>query len=159
MKAWVISVVGVICLGVLLEIVLPNGKTTKYVKGAFSLIVVFAIASIIPSIAKSDWKLDAGDIFSNDESTSVESIDLSLGASEKVRLVLQNEGCECAVEITYDGTVVQNVSVEVEKTAIDGEKIVDIVAKTLNVSRQIVCVVYLQRARARTGARAIIMYV
>ena len=43
MGAWIMSVVGVICLGVLLEIVLPSGKTTKYVRGTFSLLVVYVI--------------------------------------------------------------------------------------------------------------------
>ena len=73
MSAWIMSVVGVICLGVLLEIVLPSGKSTKYVKGAFSLLVVFAIASIIPTIAKAEWTLNIDDMFSkNDTSVSTE---------------------------------------------------------------------------------------
>ena len=51
MGAWIMSVVGVICLGVLLEIVLPSGKTTKYVRGTFSLLVVFVISLIMLVVA------------------------------------------------------------------------------------------------------------
>lgn len=58
MTAWIVSIVGVICLGVLLEIVLPEGQTTKYVKGAFSLLVVFVIVAPIPAFLKTDWKID-----------------------------------------------------------------------------------------------------
>ena len=56
MSEWIISIVGVIMLGVLLEIVLPDGKTAKYVKGAFSLLIVLAIAAPLPRLFKSDFK-------------------------------------------------------------------------------------------------------
>lgn len=56
MSAWIMSVVGVICLGILLEIVLPEGQTAKYVKGAFSLLIVFVIASPLPALIKGDFK-------------------------------------------------------------------------------------------------------
>lgn len=57
-NAWIISIVGVICLGILLEIVLPEGQTGKYVKGAFSLLVVFVVAAPLPTLFGSlkDWK-------------------------------------------------------------------------------------------------------
>ena len=48
MGAWILSIAGVICLGILLEIVLSEGKTAKYVKGAFSLLVVIAIVAPLP---------------------------------------------------------------------------------------------------------------
>ena len=52
------SIVGVICLGLLLEIVLPEGQTAKYVRGAFSLLVVFVIAAPLPKLLKTDWQLN-----------------------------------------------------------------------------------------------------
>ena len=142
MSAWIMSVVGVICLGVLLEIVLPSGKSTKYVKGAFSLLVVFAIASIIPTIAKAEWTLNVDDMFSKNDTSVSTGLDLTLKSSEKVRLALQNEGCESRIEINYDGTVATSVWVYVEKTQISGEKIVAIASETLNVSKNIVRVIY-----------------
>lgn len=62
MSEWIISIVGVIMLGVLLEIVLPEGKMSKYVRGAFSLLVVFAIAAPLPALFGKDFtfKLDEG---------------------------------------------------------------------------------------------------
>lgn len=64
MSEWLISIVGVILLGVLLEIVIPEGKTAKYVKGAFSLLVIFAIAAPLPALFKKDFtfSLDSGAI-------------------------------------------------------------------------------------------------
>lgn len=135
------SVVGVICLGVLVEIVLPSGKSAKYVRGAFSLLVVFVIASIIPSIAKADWTLDLNDVFSSGE-VETSTLDLTLSASEKTRLALQSEGCESRIEIEFEATVVKGVRIFVEKSSIDGKRIVEIVSKTLAVSPQIIRVIY-----------------
>ena len=136
MGAWIMSVVGVICLGVLLEIVLPSGKTTKYVRGTFSLLVVYVIASIIPVVAKADWDFD-----SDDASVSA-GLNLTISASEKARLALQSEGCEGRVDIEMNATVISNVRVGVQKTTISGARIVEIVAKTLNVSPKIINVIY-----------------
>lgn len=58
MGVWIMSIVGVICLGILLEIVLPEGQTSKYVKGAFSLLIVFVIAAPLPNLLNKDWKLE-----------------------------------------------------------------------------------------------------
>ena len=40
MAEWLMSVVGIVAAGVLLEIILPPGDTAKYAKGAYALIVV-----------------------------------------------------------------------------------------------------------------------
>ena len=130
MSAWIMSVVGVICLGVLLEIVLPSGKSTKY------------SASIIPTIAKAEWTLNVDDMFSKNDASVSTGLDLTLKASERVRLALKNEGCDSSVEINYNGTVAMSVWVYVEKTQISGEKIVAIASETLNVSKNIVRVIY-----------------
>ncbi|MEG2688298.1 MAG: stage III sporulation protein AF [Clostridia bacterium] len=61
MSAWILSIVGVICLGILLEIVLPDGQTSKYVKATFSLLVIFVIVSPLPKALGSSWKLDIND--------------------------------------------------------------------------------------------------
>jgi len=58
MGAWIMSIVGVICLGLLLEIVLPEGQTSKYVRGAFSLLVVFVIAAPLPKLLGNEWRLN-----------------------------------------------------------------------------------------------------
>ena len=44
MAEWLMSVVGIVAAGVLLEIILPPGDTSKYAKGAYALIVVLVLA-------------------------------------------------------------------------------------------------------------------
>lgn len=44
MLSWVISVAGVMTLTVLLDIIMPDGQTNKYIKGIFSVFIIIAIA-------------------------------------------------------------------------------------------------------------------
>ena len=64
MGAWILGITGVVCLGVLIEILLPDGQAGKYVKGAFSLLVVFAVAAPLPSVVKQlrEWSPESSGI-------------------------------------------------------------------------------------------------
>ncbi|MDE5616753.1 MAG: stage III sporulation protein AF [Clostridia bacterium] len=53
-----ISIVGIVSLGVLIEIVLPEGENTKYIRGIFSIIVIFVIVSPLPKMLKGDFFKD-----------------------------------------------------------------------------------------------------
>ncbi|MCX4362523.1 MAG: stage III sporulation protein AF [Clostridia bacterium] len=55
MSGWLIGIVGVVSLGVLIEILLPEGENSKYIKGIFSVIVIFVIISPLPKLAKGDY--------------------------------------------------------------------------------------------------------
>lgn len=50
LSAWIMSIAGVICLSVLVELVLPNGQMNKYIKGIFSFIIILVIVSPIPKL-------------------------------------------------------------------------------------------------------------
>ncbi len=58
MSAWLISIVGIVSLGVLIEIVLPEGEQSKYIRGIFSIIVIFVIVSPLPKMLKGDYIKD-----------------------------------------------------------------------------------------------------
>lgn len=47
MYVWLLKIVGVVFLGVLVDILYPNGKTNKFCKGIFSLLTLFVIISPI----------------------------------------------------------------------------------------------------------------
>ncbi len=63
-SSWVMAVAGICVLGVLVELVLPNGQTKKYIKGIFAFIVVLVIISPLPSILNKEFSID--DIFEED---------------------------------------------------------------------------------------------
>lgn len=52
MSGWILSVVGIVLLSVLLDILLPKGQTSKYIKGIFSIVTIYVIISPLPSLIK-----------------------------------------------------------------------------------------------------------
>lgn len=55
MSGWLIGIVGVVSLGALIEVLLPEGENSKYIRGIFSIIVIFVIISPLPKLAKGDY--------------------------------------------------------------------------------------------------------
>lgn len=141
MKEWILSVVGVIALGVLVDIILPSGKIAKYVKGAFSLIVVLVISSIVPLIADIDFQIDTdiGKYFSSEDISAFQSRSY---AQERIEKELSEHDCICSVQIEWDNTLVKGVIAYVERSNISGERIVDVIAECLSVNKNIIRVVY-----------------
>ena len=54
MTGWIMSIVGVVVVGVLIDVLTPEGESNKYVKGIYALIVVLVIASPIAKALRSD---------------------------------------------------------------------------------------------------------
>jgi len=51
-SVYLLSIVGVVVLSVILDLVLPGGQISKYIKGIMSVVIVFVIASPLPGIVK-----------------------------------------------------------------------------------------------------------
>ncbi len=144
MGAWIISITGVICLGILLDIVLPDGKTTKYIRGAFSLIVILVIVSPLPSLLKKEWNFSFDDsAFSSSESDDeIEVSDLFAYNVEKCEEELKRQGITASVEIEYSSAVVRAVAVYVDDVSVSGEKVVSIVSESLGIAAYKIKVLY-----------------
>lgn len=54
MAGWLMGIVGVVAVGVLLDILLPSGEINKYIKGIFGIVVVFVIVAPLPKLLKGD---------------------------------------------------------------------------------------------------------
>lgn len=63
-SSWIMAIVGVSVLGVLVDLVMPNGQTKKYIKGIFAFIVVLVIISPLPNLMNKNFSID--DIFEED---------------------------------------------------------------------------------------------
>ncbi len=48
MSGWIASIVGIVLLGALVEILLPDGDSRKYIRGVYGLIVVLVIVAPLP---------------------------------------------------------------------------------------------------------------
>jgi len=86
-SSWIISIAGVICLSVLLELIIPDGQMNKYVKNIFSFVIILVIILPIPNLIN-NVNLD------NLTSTNYENIYLQenyLSKSNKNKLNAINE--------------------------------------------------------------------
>ena len=55
MTTWILSIIGIVLLGVMLEIIIPDGKINGFIKSIFSILFMFVVISpIIKFVNKSD---------------------------------------------------------------------------------------------------------
>ncbi|MBO5655011.1 MAG: stage III sporulation protein AF [Clostridia bacterium] len=124
MSEWLIGVVGIIALGLLLEILIPEGQTSKYVKGAFSLLVIFAVISPLPKLLNGEYQLDFVDTeYSVDRNYLVYTTSRYTSSIESdLEKVLAEQGIDSGVEIVIkEGSVkdIEFVQVKIHFTGID----------------------------------------
>lgn len=58
-SSWLLSIAGMAVLGVLIDVVLPNGQTNKYVKGMFAFCMLLVIIAPLPALIGKNFDLDA----------------------------------------------------------------------------------------------------
>jgi stage III sporulation protein AF len=146
MSEWLIGVVGIIALGLLLEILIPEGQTSKYVKGAFSLLVIFVVVSPLPKLLNGEYQLDFVDAeYSVDRNYLVYTTSRYTSSIESdLEKVLAEQGIDSAVEIVIkEGSVkdIEFVVVKIYVPGIDGNnentyitRAREIVKKSLSIS-------------------------
>lgn len=57
-SVWVLSIAGICVLSVLVELILPEGQTRKYIKAIFSFFVILVIVAPLPKLVKSGIDFD-----------------------------------------------------------------------------------------------------
>lgn len=109
MKAWIFSIVGVVFLGVLIDIVYPNGKTNTFCKSMFGIFaVVIMMSPIFKLINNVDFEFGIED--------SVIESSLNKAQEDYYRLKIEN--------ILIDNNI-ENVIVEVEGNIENNEYIIE----------------------------------
>lgn len=69
-SSWIMSIAGIVCISVIVELILPEGQLNKYIKGIFSFIIVLVIVMPIPKIINSNF--DFSSIFDYENSVVVD---------------------------------------------------------------------------------------
>lgn len=64
-STWILSIAGVVCLSVIVELMLPDGQMNRYIKGIFSFIIIFVIIMPLPSLLGKEF--DFSNIFDYEE--------------------------------------------------------------------------------------------
>ncbi|MCQ2602424.1 MAG: hypothetical protein MJ193_00710 [Clostridia bacterium] len=142
MNAWLISVVGVVSLSLLLEVLISSGSTSKYVKGAFSLVVIFVLIAPLPAIFDGD-NLNLGDLtIEYDENFEYETaLRYASVAESEIKSALEKEGYK--VNVYIDDKIEVHLFLSVINDEIMNTHILrvqEIVSKTAGVSADSVSV-------------------
>lgn len=143
MTGWIMSIVGVVVIGVLIDVLTPEGESNKYIKGVYALIVVLVIASPIAKALKSD--IDFSKYFDSafqTDSTFVDYVndDRKDEDEQKIANSLKLRGYENAQVVIFERTGniygIDRVNVDITLCSQTKEKfeeeIKEIVKKTVN---------------------------
>lgn len=121
-SSYILSIVGIVFLGVLIDVVMPDGEMNKYIKGVYALIAMFVIISPIQKLFNKKFNLD--DIFYDSKAVETDSDFIEAtnkqikNQLEKYLLVkLKNEGFE-KVEVEIVCEMSNNV-LDIKKVIID----------------------------------------
>ena len=58
LSAWLLSIIGIVIIGVIIDLVMPEGSISKYIKSVFSFIVILIIISPLTKVDNFNLTLD-----------------------------------------------------------------------------------------------------
>ncbi len=128
-SAWILGIVGVVVLSIIVDLVMPNGSTSKFIKNIFAFVIVIVILSpIVSFLSKKDIKLE--DIFENNNITIQEEFLSSVNQKilNKLQKELENDIEEFGISgvqvglkanIFEEELNIEQVSIDLKKCVID----------------------------------------
>jgi len=112
-SSWVLSIAGVICISVLIELIMPDGQMNRYIKNIFSFIVVLVIILPLPKLLQKEYNYE--NIFGVENSVKVDEEYLYQINLDKLNLLKSN----IEKEIYKNGY--QNVSVYINSNIFESQ--------------------------------------
>ncbi len=150
--SWLLSVLGVVFLSVLVDVLLPDGKTNKYVKAIFAFIIILIIISPLAKIKESK---SFSDFLENPNITINEEYISNINNMRMDRLVksiietaekmgIKGVNVQIMSDISELDFNIQKVNIYLENLVIDEsashidkyQTLVDIVSAYINISRE-----------------------
>lgn len=143
-SAWVLSIVGIVILTLIVDIILPEGQTNKYIKSVFAVITVFVIALPIPSLFNGD--IDIGGVLKNEQAGVIDTTFIENLMQERASVVKDellkeykaNGIDNVEVEISYKADVkfnIEKIFINVKNSVIVGsDKNINIKEKVLSIT-------------------------
>lgn len=130
---WIISVVGVILLSVLTDVLLPEGQMNKYVKGIFSILLIFVIIAPLADFIRKDIEISDLLNFDMESGGIVAEKSEIVEMEESLRADLETLGiqCEKVVIFSRENNINTIVGVNVFLKEKKEEKQVDMIRKII----------------------------
>ena len=111
MTAWLASIVGVVVVGVVVELVTQGRRMENFVRSIYSFVVLFVIVSPLPKLLQTDW-----DTMQMENLVDAELVENLSQSSKQVQVsqILRNMGYENALVTLVDDTVYVNLGLSLE---------------------------------------------
>ena len=91
MNGWILGIIGVVFLGVLIDIVAPEGKTNSFIKSIFALVFLYVLMNPIFTLLKNQDFIDISHFFQGNISDESEQ------AMIETKFVIENHLIENGV--------------------------------------------------------------
>ena len=126
-SSWILSIAGVVCLSVLVQLILPEGQMSRYIKIIFSFITLFVIISPIPKLVNSNIDIDG--VFKGELSVQenyLEQLNLDKVIKEDIEKDFADQGFENAIvsinaDIFASKFEIKSVSVDIGQIVLSGK--------------------------------------
>lgn len=115
MTTWLASIVGVVVVGVIVELMTHHGRMGPFVRSIYAFIVLFVIVSPLPKMLKTDWWATDTDNLINTE--LVDNFAQS-SKQQQVTQKLRTLGYENALVTVFDHVVYVNLGVTVDEATL-----------------------------------------
>lgn len=148
MSGWVLGIVGVVFLGVMVETIVPNGKTNVFIKSIFAIVFMYVVASPILKFVKNNDLIDLSAIFNvSDKDDELEQKLFEIKC--QIENHLSDGGVEgVEVEVlgysTNDDIIIEEISVNIANLVINKKDehidkyrlITDLIMEVVNVQEE-----------------------
>lgn len=156
--AWIMSILGIVVVGTIVDLILPVGRMNKYVKSVFASVTVVIIVLPIPGLIKNGFKFDGDYIFDSnfvlDENFLEYSKDFKLNYIEKgldkvfsdagihgAGIEIEGEVSGTDIKITQVKINLSNVVIDEKIQHINKYELIDkLVTENLKVDKEVVSV-------------------
>ena len=145
MSGWLISIVGIVFLGILFDMIYPNGKTNKLCKSIFGIITLIVM---IKPIFKIDINLENKNFINTSLQDDLSDVKINLLEKEiESGLIIQGiDGVIVEIDSNIDDNVfvVKNVYIDITNAVLlknfeninKYEVIVNVVQKVVNIEKE-----------------------
>ena len=117
MSGYLISIIGVVMLGVLVDLVLPSGQMNKFVKSMFGIFTILIIISPVPKLINSNF--DFSSLFYNQASIEIDKDFLEVTNKKIV------EQLEKSIESSCEKSGYSHVKCEIESILVENKLVIE----------------------------------
>lgn len=129
MQSYILSVLGIVLVSVLIEIILPNGQTAKYIKSIFSIFVIYVLINPLIMFLKNDFDISkyiqADNLQINKSLLNNIYKDQIQAKSKDLENTLKNEGfvgvkITILYQVVEENIVLEKVKINIDNLVING---------------------------------------